>query len=198
MQSLPRPLSQAVTWLQNVFRQRAVKIDTANPGARRASVLMPLCWHEDQVQVLFTKRTEKLDHHSGQISFPGGGQETGDLTPAHTALRETFEEIGVPFSNMRILLRLDQISTMTGFLITPYLGVIHPAINFNINHDEVERIIMAPLCKVADRSNYRPTAISWQGQTAYWPALDHHGDIIWGATAKILFGFVEALESAQK
>jgi 8-oxo-dGTP pyrophosphatase MutT (NUDIX family) len=191
-------LGQVVTWLQNVFRSRAVKIDIASPGARRASVLMPLCWHEDQVQVLFTKRTEKLEHHRGQISFPGGGQEAGDLNPAHTALRETFEEIGVPFGNMRILLRLDQISTMTGFLITPYLGVIHPAENFNINRDEVERIIMAPLSKVTARNNYRPTAITWQGRTAYWPALNHRGDIIWGATARILFAFAEAVESAQK
>ena len=190
---MPPQMNQLINRLETALRQRPPRLDLTSHSSRPASVFMPLCWHNDEVHMLFTKRTSQLYHHSGQISFPGGSQEQNDPDPAYAAMRETFEEIGVPFANMRIILRLDQQSTFTGFLITPFLGVIHPARDFKLNYNEVERLIMVPLFKVLNLNNYQEEEIIWQDTPAYWMALKHEGDIIWGATARILLTFIAAL-----
>ena len=190
---MPPKMSRIINRLESALRQRQPRLDLTSYYSRPASVFMPLCWHDNDVYMLFTKRTDKLHYHSGQISFPGGSQDPDDPDPAYAAMRETFEEIGVPFEKMRIILRLDQQSTLTGFLITPFLGVIHPARDFKLNHNEVERLIMAPLSKVLDINNYREQEIIWRGVPTYWMALKHEGDIIWGATARILLTFIDTL-----
>jgi 8-oxo-dGTP pyrophosphatase MutT (NUDIX family) len=189
----PLPLALLAGRLQNVLNQRPVCLAPAGFIARPASVFFPLCWHEGLVQVLFTKRTSHLAHHPGQVSFPGGAREQNDHDLGYTALRETSEEIGVACESMEILFRLDQIVTMTGFRITPFLGLIAPGGRFAPNSEEVEKIIMVPLVKVLNQDNYREEEIFWQGSASCWMALKHEGDIIWGATARILLSFIGAL-----
>lgn len=189
-------LEKIAVRLVEALNRRPTRLDLTSHSSRPASVLMPLCWFEGQAQMLFTKRTNKLYHHGGQISFPGGSQDPEDPDPAYAAMRETFEEIGVPFDNIKLLMRLDQQSTITGFLITPFLGIIHPAENFVLNSAEVERLIMVPLAKVLDINNYQEEEIIWQGTPSYWTALNHQGDIIWGATARILLTFIAALKES--
>jgi 8-oxo-dGTP pyrophosphatase MutT (NUDIX family) len=170
-----------------------------NHRARSAAVLMPLWEDRGQAQVVFTKRTESLPTHAGQISFPGGATEPDDPDLAFTALRETCEEIGVCLDDTRVLAQLDQVVTVTNFLITPFVGVLEPGIQFQTNPEEVERLVVVPLAKVLDRNAYKPTQVTWQGMEFQHEALSHNGDIIWGATARILLNLLDKLgDSASK
>jgi 8-oxo-dGTP pyrophosphatase MutT (NUDIX family) len=170
-----------------------------SPQARSAAVLMPLWEDQGQAQVVFTKRTESLPTHAGQISFPGGATEPDDPDLAFTALRETCEEIGVCLDSARVVAQLDQVVTVTNFLITPFVGVLEPGIVFQTNPEEVERLVVVPLAKVLDRNAYKLTKVTWQGMEFQHEALSHNGDIIWGATARILLNLLDRLgDSADK
>ena len=161
--------------------------------ARSAAVLMPLWEDQGQAQVVFTKRTESLPTHAGQISFPGGASDPDDPDLAFTALRETCEEIGVCLDNARVLAQLDQVVTVTNFLITPFVGVLEPGVEFLPNPEEVELLVVVPLAKVLDRESYKPTQVTWQGMQFQHDALSHNGDVIWGATARILLNLLDRL-----
>ncbi len=161
--------------------------------ARPAGVLMPL-WDDGQtVRVVFTKRTETLPHHAGQISFPGGMAEDDDPSLMDTALRETHEEIGVPPEAVKVVARLDQVLTITSFVVTPFVGLLSPDVEFVPNPVEVAKLIKVPLAKVLDRNQYRTTEINWQGMQFKQPALTHNGDVIWGATGRMLLNLLDAL-----
>src|SRR5215213_7559616 len=89
-----------------------------------AAVLVPLVWQEDEWHLLFTHRTDKVESHKGQVSFPGGACDEGETTPEQTALREVDEEIGIAPSDVRVLGRLTTLITITYFRVTPVVGVI--------------------------------------------------------------------------
>lgn len=164
-----------------------------SPDARPAAVLMPLWEDQGQVQVVFTKRTATLPHHASQISFPGGMADPEDPDLKTTALRETCEEIGICQGLVEVVARLDQLLTITNFLVTPFLGVIEPGAPFRPNPVEVDRLVVVPLAKVLDPASYRPTEVHWQGMSLSQTALDHQGDVIWGATGRMLLNLLEIL-----
>ncbi len=164
-----------------------------NSRARSAAVLMPLWEDQGQAQVVFTKRTESLPTHAGQISFPGGASDPDDPDLAFTALRETCEEIGVCLDSARVVAQLDQVVTVTNFLVTPFVGVLEPGVEFQPNPEEVERLLVVPLAKILDRKAYQPTQVNWQGMIFHQDALRHNGDVIWGATARILLNLLDRL-----
>ncbi len=166
------------------------------PQARPAAVLMPLWDPGDQLLVVFTKRTEQLPTHAGQISFPGGARDPEDGDLEFTALRETCEEIGVCGRAVEVLARLDQVVTVTNYLVTPFIGLLEPGVEFSPNPVEVERLVLVPLAKVLDRASYRPTEVTWRGISFQQEALYHNGDLIWGATARILLNLLATLGPA--
>ena len=165
-------------------------------GEVRAAVLVPLVERDGEVRVLFTKRTSNLPHHPGQISFPGGAREDSDRDSLATALRETSEEVGIAPEQVEVLARLDQIVTITNFLVTPYMGLVSENAIPSPNPVEVARLLEVPAQKVFDPESYRPTEISWQGATLMNQALSYNGDVIWGATARILLNLLEVLGPA--
>ncbi len=164
-----------------------------SPQARRAAVLMPLWDDGEAVQVVFTKRTAHLPTHAGQISFPGGTTEAGDRSLRETALRETCEEIGVCHGAVEVFARLDQVTTITKFLVTPFVGLVAPEARFTLNREEVERLVVVPLSVVLERANWRSMEIPYQGMRLNQIALSFNGDVIWGATARIILGLIERL-----
>ena len=168
-------------------------LEVRAPGARPASVLMPLWEHDDLVRVVFTKRNGSLPHHAGQVSFPGGMAEADDPDPTFTALRETHEEIGVRPEQVEVVTRLDQVRTITDFLVTPFVGLVRSGAVFRPNPVEVENLVVVPLNKVLDRDQYQTTEIDWHGMTFLQPALKHDGEIIWGATGRMLLNLLDAL-----
>jgi 8-oxo-dGTP pyrophosphatase MutT (NUDIX family) len=157
-----------------------------------AAVLVPVVLHE-MPTILLTKRTSHLKKHAGQVSFPGGRIDPDDLTPEAAALREAWEEIGLPPASVDVLGRLDDQVTGTGFRITPVLAVLPPALTYEISPQEVEAIFELPLSVVLDPAAPRRQTHEVGGQWReywVWPHPDH---FIWGATAAILVQLAERL-----
>lgn len=163
---------------------------------RPAAVLMPLWDDGDRVQVIFTKRTEHLPSHAGQVSFPGGMRDPEDQNSRATALRETHEEVGVPPEQVELITRLDQVVTITGFLVTPFLGLVDPAARFAPNPVEVDHLVIVPLARMLDRASYETVDMMWEGMPLRQVALYQDGDMIWGATMRILLNFLDAVGEA--
>jgi len=152
---------------------------------RPASVLVPIIARDDPT-VLFTVRAKHLRSGSGQISFPGGGAEPGDPTPEHTALRETFEEIGLPAGRVEILGRLAHYVTRAGYRITPVIGLVQPPLVLHPNDEEVAEVFEVPLAFVLDRRNHLRHSHQSNGRLRHYYALQYGDYYIRGVTAGLL------------
>jgi 8-oxo-dGTP pyrophosphatase MutT (NUDIX family) len=160
----------------------------------RASVLMPIVADgDDDTRIILTKRTTTLRYHKGEISFPGGMYEEDDQETVRTAMRECCEEIGVKPDDIQIVGRLDDMETVTGFVITPYVGLIPYPYDFKLNPDEVHHLIYLPYRYLMD---YKPDTIpvEHQGKAIQAPAIYYEGERIWGATCKLLLQLRQILE----
>ena len=171
-------------------RQRATVDDEA---LIRAAVLVPLVRKDGEWHVLVTKRTQKVEHHKGQISFPGGAWEPGDADLEATALRETYEEIGLSPQSVQLLGVLDDCPTITGFRITPFVGVIPPSFDYRPNAGEVEAVIEVPLSFLQEPANMGREQREYQGRVYDLVFWRYGPYTIWGATARILKGFLDLL-----
>ena len=160
---------------------------------RRAAVLVPLYVQEGGLWTVFTLRTDSVEHHRGQISFPGGAEEPGDQTLVHTALREADEELGIRPDDAIPLGRLSPIVTVTDFYVEPFVVALPSPYEWKPQETEIAEVIEAP---VADLM--RPEILErrkFEGREE--PVLFyHHGKhVIWGATARILAELLAALEN---
>ncbi len=170
-----------------------------HPGGeiRPAAVLMPLVERPHGLNVLFTRRTAHLRSHAGQISFPGGSSEPGDASPADTALRETFEEIGLNPELVEVLGFLpSQYTTRSGFLVTPVVGAIRAPVELQPDESEVDEVFEVPLIFLLDPENHRQGSIVVEGETRNFHAIPYGDYYIWGVTAGILMNFYWYLRSA--
>ncbi|MHA1443890.1 MAG: NUDIX hydrolase [Candidatus Hodarchaeales archaeon] len=163
---------------------------------KRAAVLVPIYIKHDEWHILFTRRTEKVTHHKNEISFPGGGyDEITDKNIIETALREVEEEIGC--KDVEILGLLDDIFTISGYIVTPVVGKIPNSVDLDCNQqdsDEIQYIIKVPLEKVANASNFWTQEFPYnEGKLYEVPFFDYEGEIIWGATGRILLNFLRIL-----
>jgi 8-oxo-dGTP pyrophosphatase MutT (NUDIX family) len=150
-----------------------------------AGVVMPIFEKDGEVFLVLTKRSEKVRFHKSEISFPGGMYEESDRDIMDTALRECCEEIGVSPGDVEIIGRIDDVYTVTGFVITPYVGVVPYPYEFCANPDEVAYIISLPYRHLTEQ-NPVYEAIRLGDKTHHAPALYSNGDRIWGATCKML------------
>ncbi len=144
-------------------RPRSTERPEGSPPLRAAAVLIPLYVREKALWTLFTKRTDLVEHHKGQISFPGGGVSDRDANLWETAIRETEEEIGVPRSSVRILGALPKLETVTDFEVSPFVGAIPYPITFAPHAGEVESIIEVPLAYLLDPMVVEERAVKWRG-----------------------------------
>lgn len=147
-----------------------------------------------EYHVIFTKRSQKVKCHKGEISFPGGTVDRDDTDLLHTALREGAEEIGLASHDVTILGRLDDVLTVTtGFIITTYVGIIPYPYAFRINKDEIAKLIFVPLQVLAKECRVKVSNVPGNGKevTAYSFYLKDY--IIWGATARILKQLMDLL-----
>ncbi len=171
-------------------KRKAIKKDRCT----RAAVLVPLFEKGGLPYVLFTKRTEKVKHHKGQISFPGGVVDEGDEDMEATALRETFEEIGMGREDVEILGKLDDAFTISsGYLITPVVAEIAYPYPFSINEEEIEELIEVPLEAFLDEDSWTEEMYPDGGERVPGYRFEYEGRIIWGATARIIRQFLDAL-----
>ena len=164
-------------------------------GLRNAAVLIPLIERKEW-QVLFTKRTEHLSHHPGQVSFPGGCADTVDVSPLHTALRETEEEIGVENRLIEAAGVIEPFLTITGFKVIPIVGFVDPAFQLRIDTIEVSEVFEMPLSVLMDKSLYQQKEIFWKGENRFYLDLKYNEFQIWGATAAMSYAFACRLNSS--
>jgi len=154
-----------------------------------AAILLPLFEKGRDAYVLLTKRTHKVKTHKGEISFPGGVYDQGDHTLEKTALRECFEEIGLREEDVEMLGCLDDVETLTQYMIRPFVGILPYPYAFVVNHEEIEQMIELPLQSLLEKDPFQKKVVSVEGEerTIYTYHYGHH--VIWGATAKILRQF---------
>lgn len=163
-----------------------------NPSASPAAVLVLLRADTSDTHVVFTERTGSVEHHKGQICFPGGGCDETDPTTEATALRETFEEIGVKSEHVRIIGQLDDMVTVSNFRVSPFVGVIEqPQYDYQISDREVARVIEVPLGFLMEDGNMELEVREHKGREVLVPAFSYNGHRIWGATARMLHQLIE-------
>lgn len=151
-----------------------------------AGVLIPIIEHAPHLTVLLTRRSAQLKHHASQVAFPGGRMEESDRDIRATALRETHEEIGIAPPDVAVLGCLDPLPTMTGYAVTPIVGVISPQQDIRIDRSEVDVAFEVPLEFLFDEANAHRRVHTFRGHRI--PTVEFHfaGHRIWGATASML------------
>ena len=184
--------------LRHLLEQRVRRsIDTAPPLVR-AGVLVPLVMRGNGIDLLFTRRTDTVLTHKGQISFPGGQREDSDVETVETALRESYEEIGLEPTRVTVLGELDDVFTAaSSFVITPVVGLVDGGIDdLRPAPDEVKSLLVVPVNRLLD-SDVHTTETRSVGQQQYRIHYYTVGDdVIWGATGRIVYQFLKAWTEA--
>lgn len=177
-----------------LFPRRTIPLDTLRPAA----VLVPLYQRGNRDFLLFTERTAHLEHHAGEISFPGGGRDFDDPDLAATALRETEEELGIKRSSIEVLGRLDDFYSIHGYHVVPFVGII-PAPD-NLQHDpfEIAGTFEAPLDHFRDSRVHKVKGWQHQGRIHAVDFYQFEEHVIWGLTAAILRQLVEETSALKK
>ena len=168
------------------------RIHDGQSSYRHAGVLIPLLEDKGIHKILFTKRTDRVEHHKGQISFPGGSVDEEDSSSLETALRESEEEIGLSREDVKVLGRIDDTLTLASdFIVHPFVGLVPYPYDFVINAGEVERLITVPIDVFqTENSETSIYAVEFEGETYHTQAYEYNGDVIWGATARMIENFM--------
>lgn len=180
--------------LREELEKRPGKVlEKPSPGLRESAVLAPLFMRQSQPFAVFTKRPAALRQHGGQIAFPGGVRDPEDLTPLHTALRETHEELGIQPREVTVLGMLDEVPTITNYRVLPFVGVIPADFRYRANPEEIEEVIEVPLAHLFNPAIQR-TERRWvmdKEREIYF--YDYGPYVIWGVTGRILRGLLRVI-----
>lgn len=176
------------------YAEIPVKPDTK---LKCAAVLIPLVYIGNEWHILYTRRTDRVESHKGQVSFPGGACDEGETTPEETALREADEEIGINPADVQVLGRLSHLVTISSYRVSPVVGVIPWPYAFKVAGIEVARVFTIPLLWLANRNNYWEFFMrdSERSLIAYHP---FDGELLWGATARMTVNFLRTLDLIQR
>ena len=162
------------------------KREITSQNLKASAVLMPIFYDQGRYHILFTERSEEVNHHKGQVCFPGGTQEPSDSSLLQTALREINEEIGLETKNIEILGELDDTLTfVTDYVISPFVAFISTPPPLRTNGREVKGTFSVPLSFLMNEANFNQDSQSYE----------YEGHTIWGATARILRQFIGLLNS---
>jgi len=166
----------------------AIAIDA--PQYRRACVLIPLVQTHGGWSILFSRRSANLAAHSGQIAFPGGAVEEGETLEA-AAVREAEEEVGIPSEHVELIGRLDDLITNSGFLVAPFVGIIHQRIDYVLQEAEVDEVFEVPVDALLQPSQPEVRYVAFRSRQypAYFYRYEQYE--IWGLTGRILKGFLD-------
>lgn len=165
------------------------------PPLRPAAVLVPVVERDDPT-LLFTRRTEHMPTHAGQISFPGGRYHAEDASLTDTALREVEEEIGIARDRVEIAGFLDPHETLnSGFMILPVVGFLRADYTLALNEGEVAEAFEVPLSFLIDPKNHELKTVERFGAVRQFHAIHFNQHIIWGATAAMIVNLSERLRA---
>lgn len=174
------------------------KTHIRDESRKPSAVLVPIYFKDGQYFILFTRRTELVHYHKGEISFPGGGYHQDDGTLLKTALRESYEEIGLSPEDVIVLGELDDEMTRgSRYIISPFIGSILPDYNFTLNSFETAEIIQIPVFALLDKGCRREEPVIEAADRQFIPYVyAFEGKMIIGATARILKQFLDAFSEA--
>lgn len=153
---------------------------------RAAAVLIPIIEKNGELHVILTMRSSALKHHPGQIAFPGGKLDESDTSLEDAALREAFEEIGLPQANVNVLGNLPTHETVTGFTVTPVVAHVTSDFDEVPEPGEVAEVFTVPLAFLTEPTNFQIEYRRWRGQKRYYYTIPYGPYYIWGATARML------------
>jgi 8-oxo-dGTP pyrophosphatase MutT (NUDIX family) len=191
--ALPSP--DLTGWMAEVHARiaarRAAEAAIDREGLRRAGVLVPLFVRDAKLWTLLTRRTESVEHHRGQISFPGGSEEETDESLYATALRESEEELAIDPADVIALGPLSPIVTVTDFYVEPFVAAVPQPYVWQPAEAEIAEVIEAPLGKLMDPAILEQKTIPGREGTILFYHLGEN--VIWGATARILSELLTAL-----
>jgi 8-oxo-dGTP pyrophosphatase MutT (NUDIX family) len=162
----------------------ALELEGAPPAA--AAAVLVAVTDRAEPGVILTQRTEHLRKHPGQVAFPGGRIDPSDDGPVAAALREAWEEIGLPAAQVEVVGAVDRYHTGTGFDVTPVLAVVPPDLAYSPAAAEVADVFEVPLAHLLDPINHVPGSAEWRGRTRHFHQIDWQGRRIWGATAAMI------------
>ena len=188
-------LDELVTLTRERLAARLRRVVEPGPLVR-AAVLVPLV-ERGGPYVIFAKRTDRVGTHRGQISFPGGTIDPADRSPLDAALRESEEEVGLPRAAVEPLGALDDTETVaTQFVITPWVGVVREPVVWRPDGEEIEEVIEVPFASLVERANFRVE--HWERDGVVRPVYfyDWGGEVIWGATARIVKHYLDLVTGA--
>jgi 8-oxo-dGTP pyrophosphatase MutT (NUDIX family) len=183
-----------INQIQNLLSSRQRKV-IEHPPFSHAAVLVPLFQKDGDCHLLFTKRSEEVKYHKGEISFPGGVVDEEDRELIHTALREAREEIGLKENDVQIIGVLDDIVTITEFIVTPIVGLFPYPYPFKVSEVEIAELIEVPLASLLKKDCFNEREIFRGGEREIVYAYQYGKHIIWGATARILKQFLDLILS---
>ena len=188
-------LDELVTLTRDRLAARRRRVVEPGPLVR-AAVLVPLV-ERGGPHVIFAKRTDRVGTHRGQISFPGGTIDPADPSPLDAALRESEEEVGLPRAAVEPLGALDDTETFaTQFVITPWVGVVREPVVWRPDGEEIEEVIEVPFASLVEHANFRVE--HWERDGVVRPVYfyDWGGEVIWGATARIVKHYLDLVTGA--
>jgi 8-oxo-dGTP pyrophosphatase MutT (NUDIX family) len=165
-----------------------------NGGRSRAAVLVPVYDLRGELHVIFTKRTDTVHSHKGEVSFPGGAMDATDPDLRFTALRESMEEIGLQPGHVSVIGQVDDIVTISDFHVAAYVGEVDPAMApyaWNPHEVEVAEILEVPMTYLLDPVNAVEVPRQRNGELVMQPGIKFGEHVIWGATWRILRNFLE-------
>ena len=169
------------------------EINSSPENYTAAGVLLILFERDGEHWVILNRRTQKVEHHKGEICLPGGRKDTLDKDLTETALRETWEEMGLEAVDINVLGVLETTRTTTGYEITPTVGWVSHPYKYDIENDEVEEIIEIPLAVLFSGTARRDESKLMAGQVVNQPGYQYGGNIVFGATARILNNFANVI-----
>lgn len=179
--------------LQEPRTERLADLDPrasqSGDGLRPAAVLL-LLERTPGYSVIFTKRTHEVEHHKGEVSLAGGMRDPGDVDLVATALREAKEELGIEPGDVDVVGTLNELVTVTRFLVTPVVGIIDAGYAMRPEPREVERVLHVPMRVLRDPASWFEEERTWRGKSYRLRSCRHDRDIIWGATSRIVQAFL--------
>ncbi len=182
--------------IQSALRKTPPEMHSGQSRFRRAAVIVPIIRRREP-SLLFTRRTEHLPSHAGQICFPGGAYDPSDATLVRTALRELEEEIGLAADSVDVAGFLDAYDTLnTGFRILPVVGFVNAGFQLTVNPDEVAEVFEAPLSFLIDPRHHTLKCAERGGVMREFYAITYGEHEIWGATAAMIVNLSERLRRA--
>lgn len=186
MRNLRKKLEDALAVSGSASSDFDLNEDVKIPVGKLTPAAVLIAVRADTETVILTKRSARLKHHPGQIAFAGGKQDATDPTLIDAALREAEEEIGLPRKGVDVLGVLPPHQTVTGYQVTPVIGLITADFDMMAEAGEVSEVFEVPLSYLTEIANYRIEGRYWQGRKRLYYTVPYGPYYIWGATARIL------------